>query len=64
MGIAGWIGGLVSVVGVVVLAASFMAPDQGRTTRTVVGWNVARVGSLLVLAAWFTFWLLPSLIPV
>ena len=64
MGIAGWIGGLVSVVGVVVLAASFMAPDQGRTRRTVVGWNVARVGSLLVLAAWFAFWLLPSLMPV
>lgn len=63
MGIGGWIGGLVGVVGVVVLCASFMAKDQGRTRRTVVGWNVARVGSLVVLLGWFALWLLPSVIP-
>ena len=60
MGIAGWIAG---IVGVVVLVASFMAPDQGRTRTTVIGWNVARVGSIVLLAGWFALWLLPSVIP-
>ena len=63
MDIGGWIGGFVGVVGVVVLVASLMAPDQGRTRATLVGWNVARVGSLVVLLGWFALWLLPSVIP-
>jgi hypothetical protein len=63
MGISGWIAGIVGVVGVVLLAASFMAPDQGRTRTTVIGWNVARVGSIVLLGGWFALWLLPSLIP-
>jgi len=63
MSIGGWIAGLVGTVAVIVLVASFMAPDKARTGRTVLAWNVARVGSLLVLGAWFAFWLLPSVMP-
>ena len=63
MGIGGWFGGLAGAVAGILLVASFMAPDQARTSRTVLAWNAARVGSLVVLAGWFVLWLLPSLIP-
>lgn len=52
-------GGVVGVVAGVVLVASFFIIRHIDSRGALIGWNVARVVSLVVLFVWVVLWLAP-----
>jgi hypothetical protein len=53
-------GGAVGIVAGLIFVASFFTIPTTSSRSALIGWNVARVVSLIVLFVWFVVWLAPS----
>jgi hypothetical protein len=54
-------GGAIGIIAGLIFVASFFVISQTHNRSALIGWNVARVGSLVVLFVWFVAWWAPRI---